>query len=131
VIGVGICTAGLAWLIVVVRRRRLRAALQIGQLSPREQARLQRDAAFYIEALRALAAAGAEKPAHMSARAFGEALLRRNAAVGAAFQPIAEEFYKVRYGGLGVGKVEANSHVSHVLALRKALRHNSGKLRVD
>ncbi len=131
VIGVGICTAGLAWLIVVVRRRRLRAALQIGQLSPREQARLQRDAAFYIEALRALAAAGAEKPAHMSARAFGEALLRRNAAVGAAFQPIAEDFYKVRYGGIGVGKVEANSHVSHVLALRKALRHNSGKLRVD
>ena len=131
VIGIGLCTAGLAFLIAAVRRRRLRVALHVERLPAREQARLQRDAAFYADALRELRAAGIEKPEHLSPRAFADALSERNREVGEVFAAIAEEFYKVRYGGLVPDRTEANAHVSRVLRLREVLRHNSSGLRVD
>jgi len=126
VIGIGIGTAGLAFLIATVRRRRLRRALQVERLPASELARLERDAAFYVDAMRALARAGLEKPAHLSPMAFADWLAsdRRRPAIGQAWMPIAAAFYKVRYGGQRPTATEAKAHLSHVLALREALRHN-------
>lgn len=130
---IGICfgAALLAWVIVVVRQRRLRVALHIERLPAREQVRLGRDAAFYAEALRALADAGVEKPEHLSPRAFADSLSARSPEVGRLFAQIAEAFYKVRYGGIQPSRAEANAHLSSVSALRDALRANSRSLRVD
>lgn len=130
-IGIGVSTAGLAALIIVVRRRQLRRTLHLEHVPVREQHRLQREAAFYVEAVRALESAGARKPAHLSPRAFAEALSARNREVGAAFAAIADDFYRVRYGGISPSRDEARSHVSRVLALRALLRHNSASIRVD
>lgn len=131
VIGVGTCTAGLALLIAALRRRRLRAALRVDRLPSRDRVRIQRDAAFYIEALRALRAAGVEKPEHCSPRAFADQLEARNKEVGAAFRTVAEAYYQVRYGGLLPDRTQANAHLSAVSRLRELLRHNSRTLRVD
>lgn len=126
VIGVAVGTAGLAFLIAAVRRRQLRRALQAGRLPARELARLERDAAFYVDAMRALARSGLDKPAHLSPMAFADWLAseRNRPEIGQAWKPIAEAFYKVRYGGERPSAVEAKAHLSHVLALREALRHN-------
>jgi len=51
--------------------------------------------------------------------------------VGAAFHPIADAFYRVRYGGHAPDAGEANTHLSLVLALRDALAHNSRPFRAD
>ncbi len=131
VIGVGLATAGLAMLIRFVQRRGLRMALRIDRLPPREQARIQRDAVFYIDALRMLGSAGVSKPAHLSARGFAEALSARDASIGAAFAPIAEAYYKVRYGRLSPSKSEASAHSALILALREVLRHNSRARKTD
>ena len=131
VIGIGTCTAGLALLIVALRRRRLRAALRVERLPARDRVRLQRDAAFYIEALRVLRAAGVEKPEHCSPRAFADQLAARNREVGEAFGAVADAYYKVRYGGFVPDRAQANAHLSAVSRLRDALRHNSRGLRVD
>ena len=130
---IGICVGAalLAWVIVVVRRRRLRVALHIERLPVREQARLQRDAGFYADALRALADAGVEKPAYLSPRAFADQLAARSPEAGRLFAQISEAFYKVRYGGVQPTRDEANAHLSSVSALRAALRANSASLRVD
>jgi transglutaminase-like putative cysteine protease len=130
-IGIAVGTALLAWLIVVLRRRRLRTALHIERLPAHEQARIRRDAAFYVEALRALSQAGHEKPAHLSPRAFADQLAVTNVAAGAALHDISDAFYKVRYGGRQPSQGEANAHLSKVSALRAALRQNSRSPRVD
>jgi transglutaminase-like putative cysteine protease len=130
---VGVClgAAGLAALIVVVRRRRLRTALHVERLAPRERRRLERHAAFYVEAVRTLSRAGFEKPDYLSPRAYAERLAKEHPAVGAAFHPIADAFYRVRYGGHAPDAGEANTHLSLVLALRDALAHNSRPFRAD
>ncbi|MFM2163807.1 MAG: Protein-glutamine gamma-glutamyltransferase [Planctomycetota bacterium] len=131
VIGIGLGTAGLAALIALVRGRRDRAMLGIERIGAAELSRLRRDAAFYLEALRLLAKAGYERPAHMTPRDFAGRLASEHRAIGAAFGPIAEEFYKVRYGGLEPSGREANAHLSMVLALREAIRRNPRARRVD
>ena len=130
---IGICVGAalLAWAIVVVRRRRLRFALHIERLPVREQARLQRDAGFYADALRALADAGVERPAHLSPLAFARELAVHSPEAGRLFGQISEAFYKVRYGGVQPTRDEANAHLSSVSALRAALRANPASLRVD
>jgi transglutaminase-like putative cysteine protease len=125
-VGVFVGAGGLAALIVVVRRRRLRSELDVVRLPAREQRRIERDAAFYAEAVRALARAGLEKPAHLSPRAFADWLAERHGAAAEAFRPIAEEFYRVRYGGHIPSRGEVSAHLSRVLALREALRTTRG-----
>jgi len=131
VIGIGLGTAGLALLIALVRRRRDRALLGVERIDSAELLRIRRRAGFYLEALRVLAKSGYERPAHLTPQAFADRLAAEDQAVGAAFAPIAAEFYKVRYGGHSPSSGEANAHVSLVLALRQAVRRNSRPRRVD
>ncbi|MEY5032702.1 MAG: hypothetical protein RL354_1733, partial [Planctomycetota bacterium] len=130
---VGVCVgaAGLAALIVLVRRRRLRAALHVERLDAREQRRLARHAAFYVDAMRMLSRAGYEKPDHLSPQAFADRLEREQPRLGAALQPIVAAFYRVRYGGHAPDEAEANAHLSLVLGLRRALGPNSGARHAD
>jgi transglutaminase-like putative cysteine protease len=130
---VGVCVgaAGLAALIVLVRRRRLRAALHVERLDAREQRRLARHAAFYVDAMRMLSRAGYEKPDHLSPQAFADTLEREQPRLGAALRPIVAAFYRVRYGGHAPDEAEANAHLSLVLGLRKALGPNPRPRRAD
>jgi transglutaminase-like putative cysteine protease len=130
---VGVCVgaAGLAALIVLVRRRRLRAALHVERLDAREQRRLARHAAFYVDAMRMLSRAGYEKPDHLSPQAFADTLEREQPELGVALRPIVAAFYRVRYGGHAPDEGEANAHLSLVLGLRKALDPNSRARRAD
>ena len=130
-IAVCISAAGLAWLIVVFRHRRLRRWLRLGTESPIEQRRLLRDAAFYVDALEALEAAGFSKPTHLTPRAWATALAGMDAVVGERFAEVAESFYMVRYGGIRTSQREATTYQSQVLALRAALRQKRRGNRVD
>jgi protein-glutamine gamma-glutamyltransferase len=131
VLGVAIGAAGMAALISVARKRRDRALVGAEGLDASELARVRRDAAFYIESLRVLARAGFERPRHLSPRAFAQELQQRDAAAAAAFEPIVEAFYRVRYGGEPPSAGQVKAHDSMVLALREALRRNSRVPRVD
>jgi hypothetical protein len=124
-IAIGISTALLARLIVVNRTRRLRRLLHLEAVTPVEQRRLLRDAAFYIEALHVLERAGFSKPSHLTPRAFAESLRAHHAQTADAFAVIVEQFYRIRYGPTQNRSEEAVTHRSQILALRFALSQNS------
>ena len=131
IIALGATTATLAMLIVRVHRNRVRKLLHIEGLTAAQQRMLLRDAAFYAQALRELDAVGVSKPRHLTPRAFALELGTRDHAVGLAFAEIAEQFYRVRYGGHTPSASEASSHQSLVLAFRALLWQNLAAIRAD
>ncbi len=131
VIAIGLSTAGLATLLVAIRRRRLRRTLRIEGVSAGEQRRVLRDAGFYAEALQVLERAGLAKPSHRTPRMHADALEARHPAAAAAFRPIAEAFYKVRYGAAGLSREEAKTCLSLVAGLRAAVGPNPRLHRAD
>lgn len=131
VIAIGLSTAGLAVLLVAVRRRRLRRTLRIEGVARAEERRILRDAGFYAEALEALARAGLAKPDHTTPRMHAEALAARNAAAAHAFARLAEAFYRVRYGGAAPTREEANACLSLLAELRAAIGPNRRPVRAD
>jgi hypothetical protein len=62
-------------------------------------AALGRDAAFYLDALDALARAGLAKPPGRTPGMHVDAVRRANPEAGAAFAEVVERFYALRYGG--------------------------------
>lgn len=131
IIALGATTATLAMLIVRVHRNRVRKLLHIEGLTAAQQRILLRDAAFYAQALRELDSVGVSKPRHLTPRAFALELGTRDHAVGLAFAEIAEQFYRVRYGGHTPSASEASSHQSLVLAFRALLWQNLAAIRAD
>ncbi len=130
-IAVALITALLAQVLVTARRRKVRAMLRIESVSPGEQRRLLRDAAFYVEALRTLERAGFHKPHHLTPRAFAESFREQHREASEAFTAIVERFYRVRYGPTEKGTRFAASDESQILALRLALRQNSSRQTSD
>ncbi|MFM1824236.1 MAG: hypothetical protein RI967_2502, partial [Planctomycetota bacterium] len=131
VIAIGVSTAGLAVLILAIRRRRLRRTLRIEGVAAAEERRLLRDAGFYAEALEVLARADLAKPEHATPRMHAAALAARNPAVGAAFEAIADAFYRVRYGGATPSREEAKTCLSLLAELRVAIGPNPRRDRAD
>lgn len=98
-VGVTIAIAVVA--AVVVSRRMRRAADELGARGSgvASLAALGRDAAFYLDALDALARAGLAKPPGRTPGMHVDAVRRANPEAGAAFAEVVERFYALRYGG--------------------------------
>ncbi len=131
VIAIGVSTAGLAALLVAMRRRRLRRRLRVEGVDRAEERRILRDAGFYAEALETLARAGLAKPDHATPRMHAAALAERNAAAAHAFDRLAEAFYRVRYGGAAPTREEAKTCLSLLAELRAAIGPNPRPHRAD
>ena len=131
VIAIGLSTAALAFTIVLARRRRLQQALRVGRVPKARRRALLREGSFYAVALSDLARAGLAKPDTSSPLAHARSLRETNGGVADAFEAIAREFYRIRFGGDSAASTRPADPDSLLFALRSALRQNSGSQSAD
>ena len=130
-IAIAVFAAALLPFPIAARRRRIARALRIEGLPKARQRELLRDGSFYAEALAELAKAGLAKPAHATPREHARALESANPEAGRAFAEIAEEFYRIRFGGLRPTGGHAEEMDSRIFTLRRALRQNPARRMAD
>jgi transglutaminase-like putative cysteine protease len=114
--------AAAAW---AVGRRARRAAEALGAGADGLAARvaLGRDAAFYLDALDALARAGLGKPAWRTPMLHAEALRAERPAAADAFAEVVGRLYAIRYAGARPTREERAADAELVRRLRAALGH--------
>jgi transglutaminase-like putative cysteine protease len=114
--------AGLAWWLA---RRARRASRALGAQGDGLASRLAlaRDAAFYLDALDALARAGLAKPAWRTPMSHAESLRDRRPGAAEAFAEIVERLYAIRFAGQRPTREERERDGRLVLRLRALLRH--------
>ncbi len=114
--------AAAAW---AVGRRARRAAEALGAGADGLAARvaLGRDAAFYLDALDALARAGLGKPAWRTPMLHAEAIRAERPAAADAFAEVVGRLYAIRYAGARPTREERAADAELVRRLRAALGH--------
>ncbi|MBL9140577.1 MAG: DUF4129 domain-containing protein, partial [Phycisphaerae bacterium] len=109
--------------VVIVRRdRKVRVLLGGGHDPAVRRAQMGRDAAFYLDALDAMARHGLEKPRWRTPGMHAHDVMQlAGAEVGGAFAAVVERFYQVRYAGRRPRRAERVADAALVTALRTAL----------
>jgi protein-glutamine gamma-glutamyltransferase len=131
VIAIGLTTAAVAALIVAARRHRMQQTLRVEGLPRARRRELVRQGSFYAIALAELSRAGLPKPESATPLAHAEALRASHAEVASAFEAIAREFYRIRFGGAHTPSNGGDPPEALLFALRRALSQNRGSRSAD
>ena len=115
VVALAVSLAVIAIVAEVRRRRRIREVLHAGKDVPLRRIR---EAAFYLDLLKAFEAAGCAKPGSTPPLMHLEKVLRVRPDVAEAARPLVELFYEVRFGNRRLDATARRSVAESVLRLR-------------